>query len=62
MTNFILISDGFTNIKFPSAERALNWLQHNGHGCHYLLQSWSGGTYITVSPSELALMDLECVC
>jgi hypothetical protein len=61
MTTFILVSDGFTNIKFPSAERALNWLQHNGHHCHYLIQSWSGGVFVTINQRELELMDLYCV-
>lgn len=62
MSNFIRIFDGLTSIKFPSPERALNWLEFNGHQAHYTITSWSGGVFINVNESELRLMDLGCIC
>lgn len=60
--SYITVFDGLTTIKFPSAERTLSWLSSNGHGCSFTVLSWSGNCSVQVDISELALMDLNCVC
>ncbi len=62
MLNYIEVFDGLTSIKFSSAERALAWLATSSHGYQYRLRACTGDVFMNINESELALMDLYCVC